>query len=228
MSNNRKLQTARSRKVGNGKSRKGDKMVILSEAGRFAPDVLHVRLVYQDPTSLRTVTSSDAMNWGFRSSAFDPDPAVLSGAIPGFAELANLYSSYCVHKMAVSMELANQNTESVIAVVWPSNVLQNTNSLTKDDLAEYSGNVKAHSTIIANTAGMNKANLITIADANQLVGDRFKTDLDYTASTSGNPTEMFFVNVGVYNPLGNFTYGMVTRTRIVYHIEFFRLRQLDS
>lgn len=219
---------AMSRKVGGGKSRKGDKLIILSESGRFAPDRMICRLVYQDTTPVRSVTSSDAMNWGYRSSAYDPDPAVLSGAIPGFAELANLYTAYCVHQIDAEIEIANQNTESTIAVVWPSNVLQNTNSLTTSDLLEYSGNVRAQSQIITNTAGMNRATINTVAAGMQLVGSRFKTDLDYTGSTSGNPPEMFYINVGVLNPYGNFTYGMLVRSRLVYLVEFFRLRQLES
>ncbi len=229
MRNNNKTMRTRSRKVGKGKSRNGNKIVILSEAGRFAPDKLICTLVYQDPTGTRSAPSgTDAMNWGYRSSAFDPDPAVLSGAIPGFAELATLYSQYCVHKISAQLELCNQELNSVIAVTWPSNSLQNTNSLTAADLAEYSGNVKATSRSLGPAAGMNRVSINTTASGTQLVGDRFKTDLDYSGSTSGNPTEMFFVNVGLYSPLGNFQYPIMTRNRLFYTIEFFRLRQLDS
>lgn len=200
----------------------------LKTPGRFAPDRLRCVLVYQDTTDTRTVTSSNAMNWGYRSSAYDPDPAALSGAIPGFVELSNLYTSYCVHSMNLQLEVANQNSEAAILVTWPSNVLQNTNSLTKADLAEYSGNVRAQSHFLGNSNGINIMKINTTASAMQLVGPRFKTDLDYSSSTSTNPVEMYYINIGAYCPFGNFTYALGTRARVLYDIEFFRLRQLES
>lgn len=222
---------SRSRKAGNGKRNKrinNNKLVIYKDLGRFAPDKLITKLVYSDTTLTRTVTSSDAMNWGYRSSAYDPDPAALTGSIPGFVELANLYTSYCVKSMKLDLELANQNTESVIVVVWPSNVLQNTNSLTKADLMEYSSNVRGKSCVLGSTNGMSRVRISTKASGATLVGHRFETDLDYTASTSSSPAEMFYINIGVLNPFANFSYPMLTRSRVIYEVEFFRLRQLES
>lgn len=207
---------------------RSERQLRLLTPGRFAPDKTRVRLVYQDTTDTRTVTSSNAMNWGYRSSAYDPDPAALSGSIPGFVELANLYTSYCVHAMHLQLEVANQNSEAAIIVVWPSNVLHNTNSLTKADLAEYSGNVRAQSHFLGNSNGINIMKLQTTASGIQLVGPRFKSDLDYSASTSTNPVEMYNINIGAYCPFGNFTYALGVRARVIYDVEFFRLRQLES
>lgn len=202
--------------------------IVLKTPGRFAPDITRVKLIYQDTTDTRNVTSSNAMNWGYRSSAYDPDPAALSGSIPGFVEMANLYTQYCVHSMQLQLEVANQNSEAIILVVWPSNVLHNTNSLTKADLAEYSGNIRASSRFMGNSNGINVMKLNTTASAIQLVGPRYKTDLDYSASTSTNPVEMFNINIGAYCPFGNFTYALGVRARVIYDIEFFKLRQLES
>jgi hypothetical protein len=130
--------------------------------------------------------------------------------------------------MALDMEMANQNTESVIVVCWPSKVLQNTNSLSVDDLNEYAANLRGASAIVANTAGMNKAVLKTVATGEQLIGPRFKTDLDFSAITSTNPVETYAINIGVLNPFGNFTYGMCVRARVIYTVEFFEVRQLES
>lgn len=233
LSNSQNNRNTRSRKAGNGRKRinnnnNNGKLTIYKQPGRFAPDTLKVVLIYQDPTTTRSVISSNAMNWGYRSSAFDPDPAVLSGAIPGFAELANLYSQYCVHSMKLRLQVANQNTEATTIVAWPSNVLQNVNSLTAADLNEYSGNVRAKSRILGSTNGVNVTSLNVNALGSSLVGSRFKTDLDYSSSTSANPTEMYAINIGVFNHFGNFTYAMATKARIFYTIEFFKLRQLES
>ncbi len=220
--------------VGNNKARRGgrknsNKIVILNEAGRFTPDRLKVKLVFQDPTVYRTATgSSQAMNWGYRSSAYDPDPLVLTGAIPGFAELANLYQEYCVHSMSADLKLGNQNTESIIAVVWPSNNYQNNNSLTSADIQEYSGNVNAKSTMIGSASGYSIGVLNCKASGEQLVGSRFRTDLDYSSPTSTNPASMYYLNIGIIDCVSNFTYGVAVQARLCYEVEFFKLRQLES
>ncbi len=216
------------KKTGKNKNKGNEKLVILKSPGRFAPDRMKVNLTYNDTITSRSVTSSDAMNWGYRSSAYDPDPGVLTGSIPGFVELANLYQSYCVHAMRLDLEIANQNTESVIMVCWPSKVLQNTNSLTAADLNEYAGNIHAQTRMIGNSAGMNRNRIFTRAKGLQLIGERFKTDLDFSSITSTNPVETYAINIGVISPLGNFTYPMVVRSRVIYTVEFFEVRQLES
>ncbi len=207
----------------------GEKFKQYYQPGRYASDRLRVRLIYQDPSGTRTVTgSAPACNWSYRSSAYDPDPLLLTGAIPGFAELANLYKEYCVHGMHLNLQLANQDTQSYIAVAWPGNDIISNNSLTKDDLAEYSGNVLADSKILGSVTGQNVATLKVSAMGQQLVGSRFKTDLDYSASVSSNPSKMFYLNVGAYCPLGNQAFPLVIKARLIYDIEFFMLRQLES
>lgn len=210
------------------KQKSNQKLIIMRQIGRFAPDRLRANLVYHDTTLTRTVTSSDAINWSYRSSAYDPDPAALTGSIPGFVELANLYSSYCVKSMKLDFETANQNSEAVILVAWPSNIAANTNSLTKADLMEFSSNLRAQSKVLGASNGINVARLTVNALAESLVGPKFNTDLDYSASTSSNPVEMYHINIGFANPYGNFTYPMLTRSKVIYEVEFFRLRQLES
>lgn len=225
----RSRKAGKSKKNRNNNNKKGsERLTIYKTPGRFAPDRLKVNLTYCDTINVRSVTSSDAMNWGYRSSAYDPDPGVLTGSIPGFVELANLYQQYCVHAMALDLEIANQNTESLIMVAWPSKVLQSVNSLTTADLNEYSANLRAKSRIIGNTAGMNRNRVHVLADGLQLIGDRFKTDLDFCANTSTNPAETYAINIGVINPFGNFSYGMCVRARVIYSVEFFEVRQLES
>lgn len=205
------------------------KFISYTEPGRFAPDGLRVRLIFQDPTGSRTTTgTANACNWRYRSSAYDPDPLVLTGAIPGFAELANLYYEYCVHGIHANIEVANQDTQSYVLVVWPGNSDLGNNSLTLADIAEYSGNIMANSKILAGASGMNRAIVNSSAMGQQLVGRRFRTDLSYSAPTSTNPTNMYYLNVGAYSPLGNMAYPMVTKIRLIYDIEFFKLRQLES
>lgn len=209
--------------------RNNNRKVSYTQPGRFAPDKLVVKLIWQDTSGSRAPTgTSPALNWGFRSSAYDPDPALLTGALPGFAEISNLYSEYCVHSMVMNLEVANPNTENLILVAWPSNTIQNVNSLTRDDLAEYSGNVNAQSQILGAVTGFNIAKMRVRAAGMQLVGPRFRTDLDYSSPVSTNPVQMYYINVGAYQPTTNIVFPIIVKCRVTYTIEFFKLRQLES
>ncbi len=209
--------------------RRNEKFMEYYQPGRFAPDRLRVKLVYQDPTGTRTTSgSSQSINWRYRNSAYDPDPSLLTGSIPGYAELSNLYSFYRVHGIHANIQVANQDTQAYVVVCWPSNNDNNVNSLALAELAEYSGNVLATSKIVGGASGMNVCTLTTSAIGQQLVGPVFKTDLDYSSSTSTNPVASYYLNVGAYSPVGNMAYPLVTKIRLIYDIEFFRLRQLES
>jgi hypothetical protein len=213
----------------NANKRRANKLVILNEAGRFAPDRMRARLVFQDPVPNRTYTgTSQAMNWSYRSSAYDPDPLAFTGAIPGYAELSNLYFEVCVHSMSMQIDFANQNLEAITAVVWPSNTGHNSNSLTLADIQEYAGNPRAKSTIIGGASGYSIGSLSTTASGQQLVGSRFRTDLSYSSSVSTNPVNMYHLNVGIIDNIGNFGFPVAVKARIVYDVEFFKLRQLEN
>lgn len=211
-----------------GDKTKNNRLVRLTQQGRFAPDRTFVNLVYNDTTLIRNVSSSGSMNWGYRSSAYDPDPAVLSGAIPGFVELANLYTMYRVHSMKIQITIGNQELQNLVLAVWPSTTLQNTNSLNSDDIMEFGANLRAKTMVIGPSTGSTVKFIQTTALAKSLIGPQYKYDLSYASLTSNNPTEMFFINIGLVNPVQNFDFGVVARVKIIYEIELFRLRQLQT
>lgn len=208
--------------------KRNDVAVRLNQPGRFAPNRMFVKLKYNDTTLTRSVSSSGALNWGYRSSAYDPDPSVLTGSIPGFAELSNLYMRYRVHSMTLKLTIGNQEQENVICSIWPSNVLQNVNSLSQSDIMEYGANLRGKSFVIGPVSGASTRNSSTYAEGRSLVGPQYLTDLDYSASVSTNPVEMFYINVGVINPVNDFNYPVVVKATVIYNIEFFKLRQLET
>ncbi len=208
---------------------KREKYFKFTTPGRFGFDRVEVILKYQDPSGTRTATgSSQSCNWRYRSSAYDPDPLLLTGSLPGFAELANIYTYYRVISINADVQIANQDTQAYVIVVWPSNNDNNNNSLSMADIAEYSGNALATRRTLGGASGMNVCTLKTAAFGQQLVGPIFRTDLDYSANTSSNPLAMYYLNIGAYSPIGNMAYPMVTSVLLQYKIEFFRLRQLES
>jgi len=222
---NRNRKTKNPRKRGGKNQENG--IVKLTQQGRFAPSRLFVNLVWNDTTFSRGHTGFNAMNWAYRSSAYDPDPAILTGAIPGFAEISTMYLAYRVHKMKMFLQGCHRETDPVIFVAWPSNVGANVNSLLNTDLMEYSSN-KGGRTYLQGLSGSPPVSFQTVASGMDLIGPPFLYDLDYSASTSGNPNELFWINVGATCSSGNFSNPVALKSHIVYTVEFFTRATLES
>jgi hypothetical protein len=220
----------RSRKAGkrSRKNKNNSRLVIMREPGRFMPDRLQCKLRFMDTTVKRSAAAlSPVMNWTYRSSAYDPDPAFLTGAIPGFTELAALYREYRVNSISAKIGICNQNAESCILCIWPSNNLNSANTLLSTDVLEFVANPRGQMKILGNNTGTSTTETSTIASGMQLVGPVFKTDLQYSAPTTTNPALNYYVNIGIVNTQGNFTYPVGTAIQLVYDIEFFKIAQLE-
>jgi len=210
------------------KRSKENRIVRLTDRGRFAPDRLMANLIYNDPSINRTNASSNAMNWAYRSSAYDPDPLLGTGAIPGFVELANMYEQYLVRRITLNLKIGNQNTQNCQIGIWPSNVIQSNNSLTASEILEYSSNPGSIRDLIpVSNGGVVRYNMQAIGT--KLFGRQFLTDENFAGSTSGNPTLMYGINIGICDGTGaNFAFPVVLIASLTYQTEFFGLRQLES
>jgi len=206
-----------------------DRMAIFNEVGRFCADRTFVKLRWTDQTIIRPFPSgSNSLNWAIRSSAYDPDPALGTGAIPGFVEMANLYLSYRVHAMTVNLLHVNQDIQGVILGVFPSNVGYNVNSLNQADILEYTSNVHSKSVVTGGVNGQNRSSLRVRASGKSLVGPDYATNLEYTGSTSGNPSSVYWLNFAATSMNNPFAFNQTFRNSIVYEVEFFERRQLES
>lgn len=210
------------------KGRGNEKLVIYRQVGRFCPDRTITKLRWNDTTTYRSNTGQPAQNFYFRSSGYDPDPAVLTGSIPGFVELANLYHFYRVHAMQANVEMANHETAPVMIGGWPSSIAQNLNSLTASDCLEFAGNVGGRVIFLGANGAQSVRKFKITATGKSLYGPTYLTDMDFAADTSSNPTAMFYINLFEITDTGNFSYGIGVRTSIFYTIEFFGRRSLET
>lgn len=205
-----------------------NRLVVLTDVGRFAPDRLVANLCYCDSTTTRTHASSNAANYAYRSSAYDPDPSLGTGAIPGFAELANLYGQYLVREMHLDGVFGNQDVHNYPIGIWPSNTIQNVNSLTASEIQEYSSNPNSIRDMLP-TANAGDRKFRMSAVGIELYGRQFLTDEKFSGSTAGNPSQMYGINIGFFDGTGvNMSYPIVTNVTVVYVVEFFGILQLQS
>lgn len=185
-------------------------------------------MIWNDTTLTRaSAASSNVLNFAIRSSAYDPDPAALTGAIPGFVELANLYSGYRVRYMRVRWTVQNAEVNGIVIACWPSTTIINVNSLTAADVYEYAGNVGGKMQSLGNNNTPPRS-ITTIADSKSLYGPLALIDTTFAASTSSNPTTMYCVNFGAVAPYANFSYDIGSLLSVEYGLEFFERRQLES
>jgi len=227
--NNNKRSNKRGNRRRNFPGKREDRLVRLVEPGRFCPDRTFVRLRFNDITVVRNGPgASKNMNYAYRSSAYDPDPALGTGAIPGFVELANMYLEYRVHKMVAHVNVVNEETNAIILVGWASNVGASVNSLSASDILEFSSNKGAKQSILGKDVGQSRGSIVITADGLSLVGPSFLTDPNYSASTSSNPSSPFYINLGVTKPQSNLAFGISVQTYVVYDVEFFSRRTLET
>jgi len=219
------------RKKARNVSSRSDRLVILTEPGRYCPDRLIVPLMFTDITLTRGVTgSSNASNWSLRSSAYDPDPVLGTGAIPGFTELANLYGAYRVRQMKVDWEVVNRGDfNGKVLCLWPSLAFNAANSLAGNDILEYSSNPRGVSAVVDLSGGMSRARLTLVTSLLDFAGPNGFTDLTWSGTTSGNPAAMWYLNFATTIPTGFFqATGITSRVRVTYVTEFFERRSLES
>ena len=224
----RKVIMRRGAKRGRFKGKNDNSHVKLRRPGQFAPDSYEATLVWVDTNSTRTGTGTfDAINWCYRTSAYDPDPSVLTGAIPGFVELANLYGYYRVISMRLFLDIATAEVNQSTVVVWPSNVLNSVNSLTKTDLMEVAGNPFARSRM----TGINSVVPVKIStklSPKKFLGNVYYTDESYASTTSSSPANMLYMNIGLYKNDGSYDYATPITARVLYKVRFYGRRQLFS
>nr|WAE43146.1 MAG: capsid protein [Cressdnaviricota sp.] len=91
--------------------------MVMKKPGDYMPERFMCKLRYWDNTTGLSNTSTPYFaNYTYKmNSAYDPDPAVGSGAIPGFTELAAFYTTYRVVGFAYKVTFNNASEQST----WP-------------------------------------------------------------------------------------------------------------
>lgn len=204
-----------------------NRMIMLNEPGRFCPDRTFAKLRFTDHDLARGLLASTSANWRYQSSALTPNPSVGTNDIVGYVELTNLYQRARVHSMKLHLEMFNQQTQAMLGVIWPSTFSYTTNSLTANDILDYSLNPAAHSMLMGGSGSNGRINITSLASGLELIGPEFARDEDYSSTIIANPTRMFYINIGVVSTAGNMTALMPIRVVIDYEIEFYERWQLD-
>lgn len=172
------------------------KGVIALPRNYFAPDAILVELVYTDNTLVRNNAGSAYQSWRLRmNSAYDPDPALGTGALPGFTEWAAIYRNYRVLKFDYDWKVSNKDAFPQVVCGAPS---QADLGLDYSNLVDFAGQPGGVSGEISALGGMDSETLRGSIDLGEYTGNavQFLGNDGFGSSTSANPANLLYFNWG--------------------------------
>ncbi len=184
----------------------------------FAPPAIIVDLFYVD---LRVDNNAGSTYTSYRlriNGAYDPDPALGSGALPGFTEWAAIYRNYRVIKYEIEAEVSNLEAFPITVVASPS---QADLGLNYSNLFNLMANPGAVSRQLSAKGGIDRDRFKITLDLGTYYGNTiqwFGND-SFGATTSANPTTLFYMNVGCVassNLVSGFTSRTIHRYRLLF------------
>jgi len=184
-----------------------------------------VWLHYDDNSIARTNAGSLICNWRYRTSAFDPDPVLLSGALPGFTEKAAMYTAYRVVAMKWTITLISNELFPLVGYVVPLTADPGANVATGLSLAANAkGQIRGLSAI--GGTGAHFSGFLKCANFYGIRG--WDYDDDMNAPVTGNPLVMIYLVAGVNSPSILTAGGVVVTGRISFCVVFNRRKNLTN
>jgi hypothetical protein len=185
-------------------------------------DAIIVDLIYFDSTYTRVNAGNAYMSYRMRmNSIYDPDPALGTGAIPGYTQWASFYNNYRVLVFKYDLEVSNQEAFPQDVLVCPSRSDLGTNYVS---IYDFLGNPRGKSHTISSTGGQDKCRFSDKIDLGQYYGNpsQYLGDDGFGGSVGGNPGVMMFFNIATLSTAnqtaakGIFTKGKYTYTVLMH------------
>jgi len=192
--------------------------------GMPMPTTMTAWLNYDDTSILRTNAGQQNVGWRYRmNSAFDPDPLLLTGGVPGFNEYATIYIAYRVIDFRWSITLVSDELFPMVTYVVPLNTDPGANPSSGLTLAANpKGTIRALSAI--GGPGANFSGTVNLANFFGIAG--YNLDDDFNAPVNANPAVQLYLLCGAQSPAVLTASGIVVRARLSYRVVFNRRRNL--
>lgn len=164
----------------------------------------------------------------FRNEAYDVDPAVASTAMPGFGELAQIYSRYRTLGIGYKFSAANQEAFSLTVIhgFSGSSIASGSLSIT------YAGNPFFNTNILGPLTGQNRGVFRGNRSVRSITGtDQPIFDDIYTGSTTSAtlPTAgTVYCYFGIITPVVMTAAGVLVTVEVTLDLEFYRPNFLTS
>ncbi len=183
------------------------------------------RLNYIDSDMKRTAAAPFLCFRYRANSLYDPDPLVLSGAVSGFAELANLYKIYRVIHTGFEWTVSNnEDFPVIVGVVYSTSDLASSIASADDALNALENGYSSRSKLLSAKGGQDRLQIQGDLDLYKLVGNKqyFDASSEFGALTSANPTAILYINFIVVSTGGsNLTNGVSQGLQLRFTTKFY-------
>jgi hypothetical protein len=173
-----------------------EKRLVRIPKNLFASDSVLVDLKYVDQTYQRTNNGFATNTWRMRmNTVYDPDPALGSGALPGYSIWASIYSSYRVLEFHYDVEICNLEATPNDAVVCPTTADVGANYTSAYD---FLANPFAESHALSMAGGMDRCRMKGSIDLGNFYGNplQYVGNDAFGSGVGTNPSSMFYFNIG--------------------------------
>lgn len=186
-----------------------------------------VTLVYNDATLTRNNVGAPYLNFFMRlNSAYDPDPALLSGGISGFSEWAKFYGQYRVLSTHITWNVSNNETfpVSVGFLATPYPIVIGSVAQAIDALEN---GVSSGPVLLSAKSGQDNVSLTRNINLPRVWGDprNYLFDDGFAASVTTNPALIIEGSFIAYAP-SVFSSGITSSLRLVMKVLFYQRVQL--
>lgn len=190
--------------------------VTIAYSPQICPDIMRVSLPYSYFKTLNAIGGLDDVIRA--NSAFDPEFAVGGGQPIGFDQWSALYRRYRVLACKIDAQFQNKGA-SASAFVVPMNT--SSSLVTGQQIVEQQGSKRK---MLTPSNNGNAEKIVYYKDTASMRGctrDAVRSEIFYSALTSGNPTTEWYFHIGGYtvNPLD--TLNIDVDVLVTYYIEFF-------
>jgi len=184
----------------------------------FMPDMLTCKMRYA-PGALENNVGNLTASRSWRSSIYDIDPLLGSTSDAGYNELVAFYSRWRVLSISVHMTAVNRESFPLTLYAGFSNNLFAGNAYNFG----YQEGPRSMSTALSVAGGQDQKSINLRATAISVVGDALAiTDVTYSGTAAGNPTSMWYFNIGVNSGTGTvLVNGIYLAGYIELEVEFF-------
>lgn len=218
--NKNKRKKNQRKRNGGSQSTRLKSSTLMRPVTAIVPDTLRVHIVFPDTTLVRNNVGAKFGSWRYRSSAYDPDPSLGTGAIPGFTDLAAFYNTYRVIRMRLRIECENAETFGVTLKTCPLTFDPGANSTTFASYAD--ANPRGKSRLMGPNGSQNRVRIVTpwytLPQLTGFKGSEF--DVSYSAFINANPSITWFIGVGILSPVA-FVSGVVINSLVDYDVMFY-------
>jgi hypothetical protein len=231
-------ESSKNRRKGRGKNPKspnfsqgsgGDRVSLSREMrtpNRVQADRVQVVLTYPKYATLTSSGNALAAVRFTPNNAYDMDPTLGNTAMSGFAEYAAFYNYVIVLRYSYVVRVVNAEAFPIIVYVSNSNTDPGTSGTNN---VFYSTQKYGARKILSASGGQDRATFAGQVEISQLVGEDITKNRDYKGTTTGGPSSLIYLGLGINAGTSDFTAkGILYDLELRAQCHFFGRKVLSS